>query len=163
MTRSGVRVNRLLGHLRTRPAAAESKSSESEPWQWDGGKLPDGWKSFVMQTGMGVDVHGSDPTKAAKRAVDEAIRHNSLTGIGRMILAKDDNGKKKLDWSRMKIILTIACPLHEQLDREAVSATLPHGEVHIRVEDGGMLVDTGGGNDQMLIALAAVLVCYTEE
>ena len=47
--------------------------------------------------------------------------------------------------------------------REAVSATLPHGEVHIRVEDGGMLVDTGGGNDQMLIALAAVLVCYTEE
>jgi uncharacterized protein (TIGR02058 family) len=28
--------------------------------------------------GMGVDVHGRDATKAAKRAVSDAIRHSSL-------------------------------------------------------------------------------------
>jgi uncharacterized protein (TIGR02058 family) len=34
--------------------------------------------------GMGVDVHGRDATKAAKRAVSDAIRHSSL-GFFRMI------------------------------------------------------------------------------
>ena len=28
--------------------------------------------------GMGVDVHGRDATKAARRAVSDAIRHSSL-------------------------------------------------------------------------------------
>ena len=35
-------------------------------------------KRFVTEMGMGVDVHGSDYTKAAKRAVTDAIRHSSL-------------------------------------------------------------------------------------
>src|SRR6185295_10718949 len=32
----------------------------------------------VTEMGMGVDVHGRDATKAAKRAVSDAIRHSSL-------------------------------------------------------------------------------------
>ena len=32
----------------------------------------------VTEIGMGVDVHGRDATKAAKRAVSDAIRHSSL-------------------------------------------------------------------------------------
>ena len=34
--------------------------------------------------GMGVDVHGRDATKAARRAVSDAIRHSSL-GFFRML------------------------------------------------------------------------------
>ena len=35
-------------------------------------------KRYITEMGMGVDVHGSDYTKAAKRAVADAIRHSSL-------------------------------------------------------------------------------------
>ena len=44
----------------------------------------------ITEMGMGVDVHGKDATKAAKRAVSDAIRHSSL-GFFRMLgkTAKD--------------------------------------------------------------------------
>ena len=32
----------------------------------------------ITEMGMGVDLHGRDATKAAKRAVSDAIRHSSL-------------------------------------------------------------------------------------
>ena len=35
-------------------------------------------KPMVLEFGMGVDVHGDDPTTAACRAVSDAIRHSSL-------------------------------------------------------------------------------------
>src|SRR6266566_7725126 len=44
----------------------------------------------ITEMGMGVDVHGRDATKAARRAVSDAIRHSSL-GFFRMLgkTAKD--------------------------------------------------------------------------
>ena len=33
---------------------------------------------YLTEMGMGVDVHGSDYTKAACRAVADALRHSSL-------------------------------------------------------------------------------------
>jgi uncharacterized protein (TIGR02058 family) len=38
----------------------------------------------ITEMGMGVDVHGKDATKAARRAVSDAIRHSSL-GFFRML------------------------------------------------------------------------------
>ena len=38
----------------------------------------------ITEMGMGVDVHGRDATKAAKRAVSDAIRHSSL-GFTKML------------------------------------------------------------------------------
>ena len=35
-------------------------------------------RALVHEFGMGVDVHGLDATKAACRAVSDAIRHSSL-------------------------------------------------------------------------------------
>ena len=32
----------------------------------------------VTEMGMGVDVHGCDDTKAARRAVSDALRHSSV-------------------------------------------------------------------------------------
>ena len=37
----------------------------------------------VLEFGMGVDVHGEDGTKAACRAVSDAIRHSSLPSSAR--------------------------------------------------------------------------------
>lgn len=36
---------------------------------------------LFIQTGTGVDVHGQDITKAAGRAIENAIWYNSMPGI----------------------------------------------------------------------------------
>ena len=33
---------------------------------------------FIIEMGMGNDLHGMDYTKAAKRAIEDAFRHSSL-------------------------------------------------------------------------------------
>jgi uncharacterized protein (TIGR02058 family) len=41
---------------------------------------------YITEMGMGVDVHGGDYTKAACRAVSDALRHSSLnffTALGK--------------------------------------------------------------------------------
>ena len=37
------------------------------------------WKRMVLQIGMGTDIRGTDYTKAAVRALRDALWHNSLT------------------------------------------------------------------------------------
>ena len=54
----------------------------------------------ITEMGMGVDVHGRDATKAARRAVSDAIRHSSL-GFFRMV------GKTSSD---MFVDVTIGVP-----------------------------------------------------
>ena len=65
----------------------------------------------ITEMGMGVDVHGRDATKAAKRAVSDAIRHSSL-GFFRMV------GKTSKD---MFVDVTIAVPNPEAVDTAAVA------------------------------------------
>jgi len=44
-------------------------------------------RTMVLEFGMGVDVHGQDCTKAARRAVSDAIRHSSLPLLGQAVTA----------------------------------------------------------------------------
>jgi uncharacterized protein (TIGR02058 family) len=111
-------------------------------------------RPYIMQTGMGVDVHGADATTAARRAVDEAIRHNSLLFLGQIGLESAD---------QIKVDVTIACPRHETVDTAAVADVLPVGQVSVRTEPGGMLANTPTSDDPMLIALAAVLLSIDDE
>ncbi len=104
---------------------------------------------YIMQTGMGVDIHGADDTTAACRAVDAAIRHNSLLFLGQLGLTSAD---------QIVVDVTIACPHPDRVDVQAVASALPVGAVSVAAETGGMLADTGVSGDPMLIALAAVRV-----
>jgi hypothetical protein len=105
--------------------------------------------SWIIEAiSAGTSLHSRDPTAAAKRAVDDAIRHNSLTGLYGLL--RQTQSKRKADdailidaasadsepqqgttvaWDRMRVFLTIACPLHEQVDLAEVAASLPHGHV----------------------------------
>ncbi len=69
----------------------------------------------ITEMGMGVDVHGRDATKAAKRAVSDAIRHSSL-GFFRMI------GKTAND---IFVAVTIAVPNSDGVDTGAVAKERP--------------------------------------
>ena len=47
-------------------------------------------KRMVLEIGMGNDLHGGDYTKAAIRAVQDAIHHSSLTMLKSLEIAPDD-------------------------------------------------------------------------
>jgi uncharacterized protein (TIGR02058 family) len=102
----------------------------------------------INEMGMGVDVHGRDSTKAAKRAVSDAIRHSSL-GFVRLF------GKTPHD---MFVDVTIGVPNPESVDTETVARELPYGTVTVTAVKGGLEIPAEQGSDAILIANAAVIV-----
>ena len=102
----------------------------------------------ITEMGMGVDVHDRDATKAAKRAVSDAIRHSSL-GFFRML------GKTAND---MFVDVTIAVPDPASVDTAVVAKELPYGTVKVTAVKGGLEIPAEQGRDSIIIANAAVIV-----
>lgn len=117
-------------------------------------------KVMFIEIGMGIDLHGQNVTKAAVRAVQNAIHHNSMPGL-RSVLP--DN-----DIHNMRVNVRLAVPADkEKLDLETVRAELPYGEVTFEVVDGGMLTSSGvvlpdkeDRNDLAYVVIASVEVGY---
>src|SRR5215470_11221136 len=86
--------------------------------------------TLVLEFGMGVDVHGQDATKAARRAVSDAIRHSSLPLLGQI----------RQRGGTMLVQVTVAVPDPDAVDLESVKAELPHGEVSVQAVHGGLRV-----------------------
>src|ERR1700749_4100899 len=105
-------------------------------------------KRVILEMGTGNDLHGGDYTKAAVRAVQDAIHHSSLTLIRTLGL---DSGK-------MQVEVTIGVQHPEKVDSTLVKNTLPHGEVSVRVVKGGLDVPDEETGDIAVIASAAVAV-----
>jgi uncharacterized protein (TIGR02058 family) len=93
---------------------------------------------------MGVDVHGGDCTKAACRAVSDAIRHSSLPLLQEV---RERGGKTLVD-------VTVGVPDPASVDVERVRRELPHGEVTVRAVLGGLRVP----NSDALIACVGITV-----
>src|SRR3954462_15973594 len=102
----------------------------------------------ITEMGMGVDVHGRDATKAARRAVSDAIRHSSL-GFFRMV------GKSSSD---IFVDVTIGGPDPGSVDTASVAKELPYGTVTVTAVKGGLKVPAESGGDAIIIANAAVIV-----
>jgi uncharacterized protein (TIGR02058 family) len=100
-------------------------------------------KPCVLEFGMGVDVHGRDATKAACRAVSDAIRHSSLPLFQEV---RERGG-------RMLVDVTVGVPDPDAVKVDVVRRELPHGEVTVHAVSGGLLA----GSDT-LIACAAIVV-----
>jgi uncharacterized protein (TIGR02058 family) len=100
--------------------------------------------SLVLEFGMGLDVHGQDCTKAARRAVSDAIRHSSLPLLGQI---RERGGT-------MLVHVTVAVPDPDSVDLEAVKAELPHGEITVQAVSGGLRVP----DSDAVIACASINV-----
>ena len=105
-------------------------------------------KRVILEMGSGNDLHGSDYTKAAVRAVEDAIHHSSLTFIRTL----------GVDPRMMQVEVTIGVQRPEKVDAEVVKAALPHGQVTVNVVKGGLDVPDEEGGDVAVIASAAVVV-----
>lgn len=117
-------------------------------------------KVMFIEIGMGIDLHGQNVTKAAVRAVQNAIHHNSMPGLRSVLPGNDIHN--------MKVHVRLAVPAdREKLDLATVRAELPYGEVSFEVIDGGMLTSSGvvlsdkeDKNDLAYVVIASVEVGY---
>jgi uncharacterized protein (TIGR02058 family) len=121
-----------------------------------GGETNMALKRFVVEVGMGVDQHGQDSTRAAEKAVQDAIHRSCLCGLKEVAGLKDP--------SEMMVEVVIGCPRPESVDRERVLKILPLGQKRIEVRQGGLLGKTlfepefGDRTDEMVVANAIVTV-----
>ena len=106
-------------------------------------------KRVILEMGAGNDLHGGDYTKAALRAVDDALHHSSLTMI--RSLGVDPA-------SDMYVDVTIGVQQPGAVDKSAVQAALPYGTVTVDVVRGGLDVPDEAGGDVAVIASAAIVV-----
>jgi uncharacterized protein (TIGR02058 family) len=105
-------------------------------------------KRVILEMGMGNDLHGGDYTKAALRAVQDAIHHSSLSMMRSL----------GIDSKTMQVDVTIGVQRPDKVDAEKVKASLPHGKVSVKVVKGGLDVPDEGAGDIAVIASAAVEV-----
>ncbi len=101
----------------------------------------------ILEMGIGNDLEGEDYTKAALRAIDDAMHHSSL-GLFRSLA---------IDPERMEIEATIGVAQPERVDTRRLRSAFPYGRVLLRVIKGGLNVpdEDGGGT---VIANAAIAV-----
>jgi uncharacterized protein (TIGR02058 family) len=105
-------------------------------------------KRMVLEIGMGTDIRGRDPTKAACRALEDALRHNCLM-IARAL------GQSP---QAMLVDVHIGVPRPEQVDKAQVLAVLPYGKGSVTVVEGGLEIPDEAGGDGTLIANACAVV-----
>lgn len=105
-------------------------------------------KRMVLQIGMGTDIRGADNTKAAIRALRDALWHNSLS-VADVLGQHVDS---------MRVEVTIGVPHPERVDKAAVLAILPHGTGTIHVVEGGLEIPNDAGTSSTVIANAAAVV-----
>ena len=103
-------------------------------------------KRIILEMGTGNDLYGEDYTKAACRAVEDAIRHSSL------ILFRSLG----FDHADMQVQVTIGVQHPEKVDSELVAQKLPRGTASVRVVKGGLNVVDADNNSCTVVATAAV-------
>jgi uncharacterized protein (TIGR02058 family) len=107
-------------------------------------------RRIIVELGAGNDLHGGDYTKAALRAVQDALHHSSLSFIRAL----------GLDLRAMQVAVTIGVQQPAKVDAARVRQSLPHGEVTVAVVKGGLDVPDDDGRDRAVIASAAVMVSF---
>lgn len=105
-------------------------------------------KRAILEMGMGNDLHGQDYTKAALRAVQDALHHSSLSFIRSLNIDKDT----------MVVDVTIGVQQPDEVDLERVKQSLPVGQVSVRAVHGGLDVTDDAIGDTAVIASAAIEV-----
>jgi uncharacterized protein (TIGR02058 family) len=92
------------------------------------------YRRYLVEVGTGVDLHGEDETKAAQKAVKDAISHSSMVGLGQLFNVKSFSELEEA----LMVDVTIATPNPEKVDGDTVLATLPEGKRRINVFKGGL-------------------------
>lgn len=105
-------------------------------------------KIIALEFGMGTDIRGSDYTKAAVRAVEDALRRNALTGAA--ALGYDPN--------EMIVDLHVGVQKPEEVDTDKIAETAPYGKIRVHVRKGGIDSPSGATGGVTIAANVAAVV-----
>ncbi len=103
-------------------------------------------KRIILEMGSGNDLYGMDYTKAACRAVQDALHHSSIVlfkSLGR-------------DHQEMRVQVTIGVQAPELVDLQRVRAELPRGKAEVTAVLGGLNVHDADQGTTHVLATAAV-------
>ncbi|MFO8126968.1 Lin0512 family protein [Yoonia sp.] len=100
----------------------------------------------IIEMGMGNDLHGMDYQKAARRAIEDAIRHSTLP-----IFQSID-----MPHTQMRVQVTVGVQEPDHIDIEALRSGLPRGRVAVTVVKGGLNIPNPETGDTAVVATAAV-------
>ncbi len=89
-------------------------------------------KRFAIELGYAADLHGENMTKAAVRAVKDAVSRICLCGIVE-ICGRDQ-------FQGVYVHADVAVPDPDAVDRDAVLACIPIGSTSLTLAKGGMRV-----------------------
>ena len=113
-------------------------------------------KRYIIEMGTGIEQHGQEMTKAAVKAVKEAISGICLVGLTELVRTSGPND--------MLLDILVACPRPEEVNIEELGKALPFGQKEIKVVAGGMSVKghfhpgMGDKSDEIIIANAAITI-----
>lgn len=101
---------------------------------------------FIIEMGMGNDQYGQDYTKAAARAIEDALRHSAIPMFQALDMSSDE----------MEVKVTIGVQDPGQVDVETLREKLPRGRATVSAEFGGLNVTNPDDGNIIIIASAAV-------
>lgn len=101
----------------------------------------------ILEMGSGVSLRSGNYTRAACRAVEDAIYHSSLSFPRELGLSFENN---------LVVNVTIGVQNPVEVDANAVAAVLPHGKVSVSVIKGGLNVPYPEQGYTTIIASAGI-------
>ena len=101
---------------------------------------------FIIEMGMGNDLYGQDYTKAARRAIEDALRHSSIPLF-------EATG---LSHHAMRVVVTVGVQDPSAVDCAALVDGLPRGRATVQAVKGGLNVTNPDNGNVIVIASAAV-------
>lgn len=100
---------------------------------------------IILEMGAGNDLYGQDYTKAARRAVQDALHHSSIVFFRSL----------DIDSADMQVKVTIGVQEPDKVDAATVAADLPRGKAEVTVVFGGQnVVDADNGTTSVIATVA---------
>jgi|TARA_B110000879_G_C10957318_1_gene426120 uncharacterized protein (TIGR02058 family) len=101
---------------------------------------------IILEMGTGNDLYGEDYTKAAVRAVQDALHHSSITLFRSL----------GIDHDSMHVEVTIGVQKPDEVDKTVIQQQIPFGTVTVKVVMGGLNIVDIENDSITVIASSAI-------
>lgn len=111
-------------------------------------------KRLLIEMGMGTDLRGQDYTKAAVRALRDALWHNSVSIAPALGYPRES----------MDVEIEIGVSDPDAVNRQTVAEVLPYGKARVTVVKGGLdIINRETGDTTVMANAVAVVYLDIEE